>query len=139
MAIPFTRWYNETPDLSSLLAFCTKGFVFQYRLETTRGKKFLPRRLFGIFVGMESSTTLYRTLILTLQSYQTCRRNDSTILKKNTPVPSLHTLTSSISQHLIEKEGECLSEEVSEPDILHQCFFTHFNKSPIHFEGSRSV
>lgn len=77
MDIPFTRWYNEAPDLLSLLVFGFKGYVFQYRSKTTGGKKFLTKNLVDIFVGIKSPTTFYRALIPTLQSIQICRRKIS--------------------------------------------------------------
>lgn len=134
MRIPYGMWYNRRPEMSALLAFGTKGYAFQYRPNSIGGKKFMPRTLFGHFVGMESEHTLYRIYVPSLQHIQVCRRNDFTILKSDTSLPSFETLTSDIArQRQLEEDMKADNDESAE-DTLSQCFFTHYCHRSVAFK-----
>nr|QCC62380.1 integrase [Digenea simplex] len=77
LQIPYVKWFNRTPNMSALQQFGQPGYAFQYRPDTAKNKKFLPRTMFGYFVGMESNNTLYRIYLPTTKSVYICRRMTS--------------------------------------------------------------
>lgn len=120
MDIQFTSWYNETPNLASLLAFGTKGYVFQNRSETNVVKEIILMTLLVIFVSIRSPATLYRSIVLTLQSIKICRKYYFTILKEDLLLPWFQTLTTRISQDLMGEEGDRHFEKVPWHIVLDQ-------------------
>ena len=98
LRIPYTLWTQKRPDMSAVLHFGQSGYAFQYRSVTVKGKKILPRTVFGNFVGMESENTLYRVFIPTTKSIYICRKNDFKILEKDTELPSFSTQMENISR-----------------------------------------
>lgn len=133
MQIPFTKWYNEKPDVSNLLAFGTKGNAYQYRSDTARNKKFLPRALYGNFVGMESKHALYRIYITSLDTVRICRKDDFHQLQADTNLPTFQELTSRISQQQqLEEENEIDDDDnQTAQDSLSACYFAHYSNIPI--------
>lgn len=105
MGIPCGVWYNRRPEMSALLAFDTKGYVFEYRPNSIDGKKFLPHTLFAHLVGMGSEHTLYRIYVPLLQHVRGCRRNNSTILKPDSSLPLFETTNSDIARQRQLEEG----------------------------------
>lgn len=78
-------------------AFETKGFVLQYRPSSISNKKFQPKSLLEIFVGMESNHTLCKIFALSKNRAQIFCQNYFTILHPETTLSSIETLISEIS------------------------------------------
>lgn len=74
--MPYTTWYNYKPDLSFVLVFGTKSFVFRYRPTSTANKKFLPRSIYKTLIEMKRQHTLYRIFIFSTSRVQNCRRKN---------------------------------------------------------------
>ena len=134
--IPYTLWTGKRPNLSNLLRFGQPGYTFQYKPITVKGKKFLPRTIYGRFVGMESEHSLYQIFIPVAETIYIFRRNDFTVLKENTDLPTFSTLMENISrqQQLIEAE-ETDEEEIEE--VQSKCYFSHYTQIPTALKVSK--
>lgn len=129
MEIPYQVWNGRRPDASSLLQFGQPGYAFQYRPDAVKGKKFLPRTIFGNFVGMHSENSLYRIWIPSRKEVKICRQNDFTVLRPNTELPSFSTLVDEISKQRLEEESQGVAETEAE-DTLSSCYFIHYCQTP---------
>jgi len=134
LEIPYTAWTNKRPDVTPLLRFGQPGYAFQYRPSTTKGKKFLPRTVFGHFVGMQSENTLYRIFIPSSSSIYTCRQNDFKVINKDTELPSFSSLMENLShQRQLAEMGETDETTETIEDIEEtrtKCYFTHYSNTP---------
>lgn len=134
MKIPYSFWFGKKADVSSLIAFGTKGHAFQYRPSTAPGKKFLPRTLFGLFVGMESENTLFRIYIPSIDEVKVCRKDDFHILKEGTKLPSFDQLTQDIARKQQIQEVEQVEDEEPASEVLRHSYFTHYSQIPLAFK-----
>ena len=98
LKIPYTLWYDKRPDMSIHLKFSQPGYAFQYRPSTVKGKKFLPRTLFGHFVGMHSENSLYLIYHPSTNKLSLCRKADFTVFKYKVNLPPFSTLMDYISK-----------------------------------------
>lgn len=129
MEVPFTKWFGTKPDLSSTIPFGTKGYAFQYRTSNIKGKKFLPRSVFGHFVGMESPNALYRIFVPSQGTINICRKTDFKLLTNESPLPSFLELTSDMSRQ--RQLEEINQSDPTVEEVLSTSYFTHYSQIPI--------
>ena len=136
LRIPYTLWTGARPDFSVVLQFGQPGYAFQYRSDTARAKKFLPRSVFGHFVGMASEHSLYRIFLPVSKSIYVCRRGDFTPLKKETELPSFSTLMENVSRHreIAEVEEE---EEPDAEEVQSKAYFAHYSQIPLSLKAAK--
>ena len=130
LQIPYTRWTGARPNFSFTLQFGQPGYAYQYRSDTVKAKKFLPRTVFGHFIGMSSEHSLYRIFLPATKKIYICRRADFTILKKDTELPSFSTLMENVSRHrqIAEAEEE---EESDVEETQSAAYFAHYSQIPL--------
>lgn len=80
MKFPYMLRYGTQPELSTLMDFGTKTYAFRYRSDSLLGKGFLPRIVFGYFVGMDSNNTILRIYHPPEKQVRPWRQADLTIL-----------------------------------------------------------
>lgn len=128
--IPYTLWFNRKPSLTGLLPFGQPGYAFQYRSATAQGKKFLPRSIFGQFVGMESPNSLLRIYLPKKDTIIPCRRTDFKALK-NDQLPSFGHLLDNISRHQSENENAENPLSDTYEESMTRVLFSHYSQAPM--------
>ncbi len=71
-----TIGWNHSYQLQITYSIWHERFAFIYYSDTARGKKFLPRSEFGIFLGMDSSTRLIKVYLPQTKKIRTVRQTD---------------------------------------------------------------
>jgi len=123
--IPLNLWSGKTPDFSTLVCFGQPGYSFIYRPHTVANKKLLVRSELTYFVGMHSTTRLYRVYCPTTKSVREVRAADFHPVSKQGSLPSFDELFERIStQREIEEASQehDVAEDVEED--LTNCNFT---------------
>ena len=115
-AIPIRSWDPKSRvDYTSLLEVGTPGFAFIYRKQNVSGKKFLPRSVFGYFVGMASETVLLLIFIPQTKAFIQVRRND---FRKydGTDLPGVEALLDGIARQVEKERTEGDSKNIWEDE-----------------------
>ena len=84
------------------MEFGTRGYAFIYRSKTAPQKKHLPRSVIGLFVGIDSSTKLFRILTPENRAIIICRKSDFKTIKDN-KLPGLEALLDGIARQVSEE------------------------------------